>query len=135
MFKDGYIYMNSDSHQDNSNEISLHSNGYAEAAKKSQLGVFSPQSFNQRLHIERNRQSVGRYHDSMLANGHHRNLHYQRANVEVSPIRPEVGPTKRPEADNRFGQRPSGGLISDVTKPSAGPSFIEPSARGYNPYK
>jgi hypothetical protein len=127
--------MNSDERTDNPDEISLHSNRFAEAAKKSQLGVFSPQSFNQRLHIERNRQSVGRYHDSMLANGHHRSLHYQRGNVQVSPVRPGVDPTKHPQADNRFGQRPSGGLIADVTKPSSGPSFIEPSARGYNPYK
>ncbi|MDB5168482.1 MAG: hypothetical protein JWO55_740 [Candidatus Saccharibacteria bacterium] len=127
--------MDSDKRTDGTNDISLHSSGYAEAAKKSQMNVFSPQSFNQRLHIERNRQSVGRYHDSMLANGHHRNLHYQRANLEALPIRPEVNSTQRPDVEDRFSRRSVGGLISDVVKPANRPNFIEPSVRGYNPYK
>ena len=121
----------------NLDDATLHSNGFADASQSNSVGATSsPQSFAQRLHIERNRQSVGGYHHSMLANGHHRNSHYQRVDVMTGSSRPgsEV-PAARTGAGNSFAPRRPGGLISDVARPAPRQSFTEPPARGFNPYK
>lgn len=122
----------------NLDDATLHSNGFAEASKSNLIGATSsPQSFNQRLHIERNRTSVGGYHHSMLANGHHRNSHYQRADVAAPSVRPsstQVSAT-RTNTGSTFATRRPGGLISDVTRPAPRQNFSEPPARGFNPYK
>jgi hypothetical protein len=128
--------MNLNKFTNNLDDAPLHSSGYAEVSNNKQIGATSPQTFSQRLHIERNRQSVGRYHDSMIANGHHRNMHYQRAAVSPAPMRSEQPEaTTRPFTNSRTIRRPAGGLISDVVKPTMRQSFSEPPARGYNPYK
>ena len=116
-------------------DTSLHSSGFADVASSSQIGARKPQTFNQRLGIERNRQSIGRYHDSMLANGHHRNMNYQRLGTTSSSSRTDSGSLGRPDSTSRAGQRPGSGLISDVSRPVMRPNFTEPPARGYNPYQ
>lgn len=117
----------------NLDDTPLHSSGYAEIARPKKIGAMSPQSFNQRLHVERNRQAVGTYHHSMIATGHHRNGHYQR--MDITPaMRPNSGevsaPRSRPDAP---GFRSQNRLIADI-KP-ARQNFSEPPSRGYNPYQ
>ncbi|MDB5187226.1 MAG: hypothetical protein JWM07_698 [Candidatus Saccharibacteria bacterium] len=120
-------------------DASLHSNGFADVSRPiNPIGAsVSPQSFNQRLHIERNRKSVGGYHHSMLANGHHRTLHFQRdAGIPV-PTRPGLSSEQPvdPRTNTGMPARRTGPLISDVVKPTMRPSFREPPTRGFNPYK
>ncbi len=111
----------------------LHSSGYAEVARPNKIGSMAPQSFNQRMHVERNRQAVGKYHHSLIANGHHRSGHYQRSyamparpgaeSTDASATEPATSSYRRPER-----------LIADV-KPVTRQSFNEPTGRGYNPYQ
>ena len=119
----------------NFEDTPLHSSGYAEIAQPKKIGSMAPQSFSQRLNIEKNRQAVGKYHHSMLANGHHRHANYQRTMDVVSP-RSDVGQSAAPHASSprrSFNRTPSR-LIADV-KPIARQNFTEPTSRGYNPYK
>lgn len=127
--------MNINRFVNNIDETPLHSSGYAEVARKNKIGAYSPQSFNQRLHVERNRSAVGGYHHSMLANGHHRNSHYQRVDIFTTPTRPNSDqPATRVDMSNAAISRQPGRVISDVIRP-ARQSFKEPPTRGYNPYK
>lgn len=118
----------------NLDDTPLHSSGYAEVARPNKIGSMSPQSFTQRLHIEKNRQSVGKYHHSMIASGHHRNTHYQRA-ITSTPARPD-GQSADPRANttSQSTYRRPGRVMSDV-KPIARQGFSEPTGRSYNPYK
>ena len=119
----------------NNIEDPLHTNGFAAAAKKSGgVGSTGPQSFRQRLHIERNRQNVNRYHDSMIANNHHREKQYQRLNGDGSN-RVDSDASAQNDTDGMSTRRPVGRVMSDVIKPTVRPRFNEPPTRGYNPYK
>ncbi len=99
----------------------FHSSGYAEAAHGKNLGVGSPQTFNERHHMERNRQAVGRYRDSMVAGGPGE----QEKESQIADARTygrdklQVGPR----------QNYRGSVV-----PSARPTFVEPPTRKYNPY-
>jgi hypothetical protein len=128
--------MNINRFANNIDQTPLHSSGYAEVARKNKIGAYSPQTFNQRLHMERNRTSVGGYHHSMLANGHHRSGQYQRMDVTASPVRPgaEAVNPRGNQVDASAGRQP-GRLISDVTRPMPRQNFSEPQTRGYNPYQ
>lgn len=90
----------------------FHTSGYAEVAHGNSIGATSAQSFQQRRHLERNRRSVRRYGDSMLAGGHMR-----------SSARHEL--TKNP--------RTSPGRTSSLNV-TPRTQFREPGGRGYNPY-
>ena len=119
----------------------FHSNGYAKAANGNDIGAASSQSFTQRLHVERNRRHVRKYHNSMIANGHHRHSQFHRIDVvNNAPERPEQ-PGVSSRSTSIQGKSPLSGRsgvgrsISGFTRPVNRPSFSEPSTRGFNPYK
>jgi hypothetical protein len=119
----------------NFEDTPLHSSGYAEIARPKKIGSMAPQSFNQRLHIEKNRQAVGKYHHSMIANGHHRHANYQRTMDVVAPRADAVQPSTPPAGVNRRSSyRAPNRLIADI-KPVARQNFSEPTGRSYNPYQ
>jgi hypothetical protein len=99
----------------------FHSTGYAEAAHGTNLGSTSTQSFADRHYMERNRSSVGRYRDSMVAGGPGQQEKESQAtsNQRYGRDRLQVG--SRPDQ--------AGGVPQ-----AARPSFVEPPARKYNPY-
>jgi hypothetical protein len=99
----------------------FHSSGYAEAAHGKNLGVGSSQTFSERHHMERNRQAVGRYRDSMVASGPGEQEKESRIAEPGSYSRDklQVGPRQ----NGRSG-------IAPVSRPT----FIEPPTRKYNPY-
>ncbi|HET8884503.1 MAG TPA: hypothetical protein VFM68_03460 [Candidatus Saccharimonadales bacterium] len=115
----------------------FHSTHYAEAANEG-LGAASPQTFSQRTHIDRNRQSVRKYQHSILAHGHRRDSHYQRIDIVNTPVRPEPKlPTEDNEPpspiDRRHGtQTPTHSYAKPVSQRQ---NFTEPPKRGYNPYQ
>jgi len=96
----------------------LHSSGYARVASRG-MGAASPQSFGERIGIERNRQAIGRYGHSMIGRGHMK---------EVAPGRTDTPP--RQSAPGTTRQRPNG----HVTAPPR-IQFKEPPTRPYNPYQ
>lgn len=113
----------------------FHSNGYAQAARGNEIGSTSPQSFNQRLHIEKNRTAVRKYRDSMLVHGHHREKHNFRMNALQRPDSSNVESAAPHAAARVQPLRSSRPLISDVITPATRPRFSEPPTRSYNPYK
>lgn len=97
----------------NNTEKPFHSSGYADVANGGAFGSVSAQSFEQRARIERNRQSVRRYHDSHIGRG---SLQFR---PEISLPQRTVGvPTAVPRRNVPSRRR-----------------FIEPPARSYNPYE
>lgn len=90
----------------------FHSTGYAEIAHGSSIGSSSAESFGQRRHINRTRQSVRRYGDSMIAGGSMREA--ARPHFEANVPRTSARVPLRPTQPRR--------------------SFTEPPTRGYNPY-
>jgi hypothetical protein len=114
----------------------LHTNGFAAAAKRSGgMGASGPQSFNKRLHIERNRSNVNRYHDSMIANGHHRERQQLRSSASPFDRPVEHEPAAPTAMRGTPMRRPGGRLIADVVKPTPRQRFSEPTNRPYNPYQ
>jgi len=99
----------------------FHSTGYAEAAHGTNLGSTSSQSFAGRRHMERNRSSIGRYRDSMVAGGPGE----QEKESQVTGDRPQG--RNRLQVLSRQNQR-------GITPTVARQSFVEPPARKYNPY-
>jgi hypothetical protein len=99
----------------------FHSTGYADAAHGTNIGSSSVQSFADRHHMERNRSSIGRYRDSMVAGGPGQ----QEKESQVVGNRPygrnrlQVGPRQNPGSVAPIGPRQS---------------FVEPPTRKYNPY-
>lgn len=112
----------------------LHTSVFAAAAKSSGgMGANGPQSFERRLHIERNRRNVNRYHDSMVANYHHRESDSRRISPSVE--RPDITPDQQTGRGGITPRRINGGLSPGVVTPTMRPRFTEPPTRGYNPYK
>lgn len=99
----------------------FHSSGYAEAAHGNNFGVGSAQTFNERHHIERNRQAVGRYRDSMVAGGPGE----QERESQIA--------TSRQYGRDRLQVEPRQNYRSSV-EASSRPRFVEPPTRKYNPY-
>jgi hypothetical protein len=99
----------------------FHSSGYAEAAHGKNFGVGSAQTFNQRRHTERNRSSIGRYRDSMVAGG--------PGEQEKESRIAEPGSYSRDKLQVRSRQDYRGSVA-----PATRPTFTEPPARKYNPY-
>jgi hypothetical protein len=98
----------------------FHSSGYAEAAHGTNLGSTSTQSFAERHYMERNRSSVGRYRDSMVAGGPGQ----QEKESQISD--------SRLPGRSRLQVQPRNSRL-DAT-PVVRPTFVEPPARKYNPY-
>lgn len=100
------------------NEDYFHSSVHARAASGDRIGATSTQSFNERHLVERNRQIVQRYHDSMVARYNSRTVEHQ-----TEPISPGVDVTSTLHGR---GQVPA--------IPSRPQGFHEPPTRGYNPF-
>jgi hypothetical protein len=98
----------------------FHSTGYADAAHGTNLGSTSSQSFADRHHMERNRSSVGRYRDSMVAGGPGQQERESQITDNPMPGRSRLKVQSR---------NPRSGV-----PPVARPTFIEPPVRKYNPY-
>jgi hypothetical protein len=99
----------------------LHSSGYAKIASGGTIGSASPQSFDQRVDIDRGRQAVGRYGHSMIGRGDMKETARTRMD---NPLR-KTGPVAR--------SRSQMNARSGMATPR--PQFKEPPARGYNPYQ
>lgn len=112
----------------------LHSSGLAKAGGEG-LGATSPQSFNQRRAIDRNRTTIKRYHDSSVARV------IRAAETPADPLtqppRPSAVRADRSQRATRAGFNAAGGTArpSLGALPTATPRFSEPPARGYNPYQ
>lgn len=122
----------------NLDDDSLHSNGFAEVSANSSISG-RPQTFNERMHIEKNRSTIRRYHESTMGRGHHHSNPYARVDLRPAGSSAEPNTPQQQSGATRpvRGQRPvrSNGLISDI-KPMSSPSrFSEPPTRGFNPYK
>jgi hypothetical protein len=102
----------------------FHSSAYARIAHGSSIGATDKQTFDERMQIHRNRQSVRRYGDSLIGRGDMKDV--ARANIN-NPLRQGGAGTSR--------QRPGGGAPparGSIAAPR--PNFREPPTRGYNPY-
>ena len=98
----------------NEDRSMFHTSGYAEVAHGRSLGATSAESFQQRRHLERNRTSVRRYGDSMIAGGHMRNAsrrQFTQTPRQITPVR---------TTSLNISNRPN--------------NFSNPSGRGYNPF-
>ena len=113
----------------NPNEKIFHSTGYAKVASGSSIGSTNTQSFRQRAGIDRNRQTVRRYGDSMIGQGHMKETARTQLNAS-NPLRQSEAPMS--SSRQRFNARGS------VGRPQLGGvpprTFTEPPTRGYNPY-
>lgn len=100
----------------NGTDVAFHSSVYALEAQGNRLGSTSVGSFNDRLHLERNRRSVRSYRESAIGTGapskYHDDAHALR--------RGAIAPAPR-----------QGG--SATVSPKAN-TFREPPSRPYNPY-
>jgi hypothetical protein len=100
----------------NGTDAVFHSNIYAQEAQGDRLGSTSAGSFNDRLHLERNRRSVRSYRESAIGAGapskYHADAHALR--------RGAIAPMPR-----------QSGAAAPTPKPSG---FREPPSRPYNPY-
>lgn len=101
----------------------FHSSAYAKAAQGTSIGATDATSFKERTHIERNRQNVQRYANSMIGMGHMRETY-----------RDKLGGTA-------LGGSSGVSRPSNVSVPRRGsspiasrPAFREPPTRGFNPY-
>ncbi|MNH58605.1 hypothetical protein D3C73_104140 [compost metagenome] len=99
----------------NGTDAVFHSSVYAQEAQGDRLGSTSVDPFHQRLHLERNRQSVRSYRESAIGAGVPSKYHDDARTLRRGTVAP--------------GPRPGG--IQPVAKP---PVFREPPARSYNPY-
>lgn len=111
------------------NEKIFHSNAYARVAHGDSLGSGDVQTFQQRLHVHRNRQNVRHYGDSLIGRGDMR---------ETSQMQ-EENPLRMAGADDsrRPGINPRGIGVPRRSAPGGvapRPSFREPPSRGYNPF-
>lgn len=101
----------------------FHSSAYAKAAQGASIGATDVTSFKDRTHIERNRQNVQRYANSMIGMGHMRETY-----------RDKLG-------DTALGASPGVSRAPNVSVPqrrapiiAVRPAFREPPTRGFNPY-
>jgi hypothetical protein len=100
----------------NGTDAAFHSSAYAQEAQGDRLGSTSAGSFNERLHLERNRRSVRSYRESAIGAGTPSKYH-----DDVRALRRgAIAPMPR-----------QGGAAAPAPKPGG---FREPPSRPYNPY-
>lgn len=106
----------------------FHSSGYARVANGDQLGATSPESFNTRLSIDKNRKTIRKYRESLVAQGQKRPIASGDNVVYVMPTTPD---NPRQKANVRS--------LPAVERRPITPSvprdlFREPPARNYDPF-
>lgn len=109
----------------NPDEPVFHSNAYAHIAHGGNIGSTDTQSFKDRLHVHRTRQTVRKYSDSLIGRGEMQSL-----------AKPQMeNPLRQPERPNRRQTSRGVGLPKRNIPPvSPRQSFREPPTRGYNPF-
>ena len=112
-------------------EKPFHSSGYAKVARGDNIGSTNAQPFSERLQVERKRQVVKRYHDSMVAHNHHSRL-LSRLNRSDAPDR-GVQSYQAPQDRQSPRSAPAQQRPQQAPPPPAR-KFTEPPKRGYNPY-
>lgn len=100
----------------NGTDVAFHSSVYAQEAQGDRLGSTSVGSFNERLHLERNRRSVRSYRESAIGAGTPSKYHDDARSLH----RGTIAPMPR-----------QGGVTAPASKPGG---FREPPSRSYNPY-
>lgn len=101
----------------------FHSSAYARVAHGSSMGATDKQTFEERMRIHRNRQSVRRYGDSLIGRGNMKDV--ARSGMDNPLRRPETGYSR---------QRTNPGVPPRGSIATPRPPFREPPSRGYNPY-
>lgn len=106
----------------------FHSSGLARVAHGDAIGSASKQTFSQRAHVNRNRKVVNHYRDSIVVRGGQGSpLANQGQKIDI------VKPFNQDRRSIR-GLNSSDATGGPRTAPPA-PRFVEPPARGYNPYQ
>ena len=106
----------------------LHSSAYAKVANGDSFGSQSTRSFEDRAHMERNRQTVQRYGDSLIGQNHMRDTARIEGNTQGGEARTPRIPAPLPR--RRLGVSGRGSVAPIAPRQS----FREPGGRGYNPY-
>ena len=122
----------------------FHSHGIAHVANGGGIGAVSPETFTQRQQVHRNRQLVGGYSDSLLANGQHRAAGLKADDAAAVRVTTESGEKAVTRLDQRgfsvgigarkTQQRSIPGARSIVPPQREQHRFTEPRHR-YNPYQ
>jgi hypothetical protein len=107
-----------------SKENIFHSNDMAKIATGGTLGSGSAETFQRRSQINRSRQSVRRYGESMIGQGDMKALARHQLNTS-NPLR-----RSEPRVPNRQ-QLGARGIASQIPPRT----FKEPPGRGFNPYQ
>ncbi len=98
----------------------FHSNGMAKVASGGTLGSSSAETFRGRARVDRGRQTVRRYGESMIGQGHMKEV--ARPQLDAS------NPLRRPAP--RMDGRQQHNAMGVPPRP-----FKEPPGRGFNPYQ
>ncbi len=101
-----------------------HTSGFAEVAdgETPSFGSVSPETFEQRKHVDRNRQHVAKFREAEIHRDYRK--HRQRPQFIQSahePVKPDPQIAKR-----ELSQQP-------VVRPA--PNYQEPHSRGFNPFR
>ncbi|MEO7904582.1 MAG: hypothetical protein ABIR91_02195 [Candidatus Saccharimonadales bacterium] len=105
----------------NNDKKPFHTSGYAEVAHGGSIGSTSSESFQRRVEVDSNRQTIGKYHQSSVAS----NLKGRALGRNSGRVPGRyVSPTERRQLP--------GGPSSPSAIPRA--SFSEPTGRTYNPF-
>lgn len=105
----------------------FHSSQYAEAASGGSMGSTSAQSFQQRIQIDRSRQSVRKYRDSHIGRAIPLRIDDAIVASRIPEPQKDTSPIAQRQEKNATSQPIS------IVKPQ--PSFKEPPHRGFNPFK
>lgn len=110
--------MDLNKHTFNDNNKPFHSSGYARVASGDRIGSVSSISFNQRQHIDNNRQTIDLYKRSAMGRA--------RGVLKAKQFdRPTASPNENKNSNSLQQYNSSAPVVR---------RFTEPSSRGYNPY-
>ena len=101
-----------------------HTSGFADAADGGapSFGASSPETFEQRKHVDRNRQHIAKFREAEI----HRD--YRKHHPLNRTIQPEHEHIVKPVIPASKPIRPT----PDIVRPAAG--YSEPQSRGFNPF-
>lgn len=119
----------------NLNEKPFHTSGFAEAANGNSIGAVSPESFERRKRIDRNRGAVRKYRESHIGQPTFP-IHSLGRDAVVNPLR-KAGP-RVPSRQQQAVQDSS--IKLPVTQPvtplnESRTSFSEPTKRRFDPFQ
>jgi hypothetical protein len=102
-----------------------HTSGFADAADSGapSFGAVSPESFEQRKHIDSHRQHIAKFREAEIHRDY-RKHHLQ--NRAISPEREHIAKPQTPAAKPAQAAQP-------IVRPATG--YREPQSRGFNPFR